>query len=128
MTNTDQPQPLNDDAAVPNPDTIPNTALFPRKEPRTTIKYLEEIAKTGNPLAWYLMKLWEPHFEFAPKYVPEGGDKGVTLQNPNIYGLREYRVRDLHLDTGEHVTAWYKAAKKNYPTIAYCHGNAGSLD
>lgn len=69
------------------------------------------------------MKLWEPHYEFAPQYEP-----GRKLDPPLMHGLRHYRVKDIQLDTGELVTAWYKKAEEGYPTIAYCHGNAGTLD
>jgi|GEM_PF-6850185 len=95
--------------------------------PKSRAQILHEIATTGNPLAWLLMKMREPDYEFAPGYAYEGGDKDPILKEPMRYGLKEYRVKNLHLDTGENVTAWYKPAAHNMPTIAYCHGNAGSL-
>lgn len=112
----------------PPKDTIRNTAIYKRAKPKTPLKMVEEFAKTGNPLAWAIMKAREPHFEFGNHYEPPDGKKGETLEPPIAYGLKHYRERDLMLDSGEHVTAWYKPAKDGYPTIAYCHGNAGSLE
>lgn len=127
MTDPENQQPAS--SLIPTPEEIAGTtATVTRPSPKTTAELLKEIAKTGNPLSWCLMKLWEPHYEFDTKYVPEGADPGPVLQKPLIYGLKKYRVKDLHLDTGEHVTAWYKAAQKGYPTVVYCHGNAGALD
>jgi len=126
----DDLKPIEDNSVIPpeHADTIANVPRIARPAPRTTAQYLREIAKTGNPLAWFLMRLWEPSFEFDPNYVPKGGDAGPLLQEPIKYGLKHYRIGELHLDTGECVTAWYKAAKTGYPTLVYCHGNAGSLD
>lgn len=89
---------------------------------------MKEVALTGNPLAWALMKINEGSYEFDPGYVPTGADEAPLLKHPRAYELRKYKVKDLHLDTGENVTAWYKPAEGDFPTIVYCHGNAGSLD
>ncbi|NBO18409.1 MAG: alpha/beta hydrolase [Proteobacteria bacterium] len=115
-------------AAAERADTISNTALYKRPKPRTVGEYVMEVLKTGNPLAWGAMKAMEPRFEFETRYTPEGADPDPVLKEPERYGLGDYKQRSLHLDTGESVTCWYKAAQPGYPTIAYCHGNAGSLD
>jgi fermentation-respiration switch protein FrsA (DUF1100 family) len=129
MSDADQKKlPVENKVGSVSEDTIANTAMYTRRPPKTTAEFWSEFAKTGNPLAWCLMKLWEPHFEFAPQRVYTDGEQGQTLQPPIRYGLKHYRVNDLHLDSGETVTAWYKPAEKGYPTIVYCHGNAGSLD
>jgi uncharacterized protein len=126
MANTEEKIP---DGEKASPEEVQNNAALSRRAvPKTRAELLKEVALTGNPLAWALMKMREGHYEFAPHYAPEGCDKGAVLQSPSAYELRKYKVKDLHLETGETVTAWYKPAEKNFPTIVYCHGNAGSLD
>jgi len=84
--------------------------------PKPTLGLMDWF-KTGNIAAWFIMKALEPSILFRV------GDRNKTLEAPEKFGLKGYRAENLHLDTGETVTSWYKPAKNGNPTIVYCHGH-----
>jgi pimeloyl-ACP methyl ester carboxylesterase len=98
-------------------DTVANAPLCTR----TPVPGWKDWLKTGNLAAWFLMKAQEPTYEFRL------GDRNQTLDKPEAFGLQHFRVDNLHLDSGETVTAWYREAARDYPTLVYCHGNDTSL-
>jgi len=93
-------------------------------------KTFGEKLKTVNPIAWAEWKFKEPKLVFDPHSLKKNADPDQangTLEHPSTYGLKGFDDFELRLPTGEHVTAWYKPAKPGFPTIVFCHGNAGSL-
>jgi pimeloyl-ACP methyl ester carboxylesterase len=73
-----------------------------------------------------------------PDYVLPGAEKGPVLKHPREYGLPEFSETPISFfknnkGTGEkklsrQLLAWSVAAQPGFPTIAYCHGNTGSID
>lgn len=55
-------------------------------------------------------------------YVP-----ATNINSPASYGLTDFSNITLVAGDGTHVQTWYHAAKENYPTIIYFHGNGGNL-
>jgi len=86
------------------------------------------LATGRNPLFWGMLKATEGFQQFHPDYLWRNSDPAPELSSPDTYGLKGFSPQDLHLDTGETVTAWYKPAKGNFPTIVYFHGNSAGLD
>jgi len=89
----------------------------------------------NNPLATLLMEFLgiEGCQIFQPYFRPESDAPNLeingSLRHPHKYWLQNFRVIDLHLETGEQTTAWYHAPKEGsgFPTIVYCHGALGTL-
>jgi len=64
------------------------------------------------------MWVFQRHLVFLPL-------KGI--EKPEIYGLHNFKVLSLKSSDDLHIQAWYREAKKGYPTIIYFHGNGGNL-
>jgi fermentation-respiration switch protein FrsA (DUF1100 family) len=51
----------------------------------------------------------------------------VGIEPPGAYGLVDFTSLSIKTSDNVHIQAWYKEAKRGYPTIIYFHGNAGNL-
>jgi len=51
----------------------------------------------------------------------------VGIDAPGAYGLVDFTSLSIQTSDNVHIQAWYKEAKRDYPTIIYFHGNAGNL-
>jgi|GEM_PF-5760927 len=91
--------------------------------------------------------LWWKQIVLEPDYILPGAETAAELKHPREYGLDNFMVRpiaygkrdpntglpEIDKTTGEHTVgrqllAWYAPPKPGFPTLAYCHGNAGSID
>jgi alpha-beta hydrolase superfamily lysophospholipase len=93
-------------------------------------------ALLDSPVGDLLLRINEVPFLFEPNRYFTGGETGPDLQSPAIYKMPQFEEIMLngphHVHKGhdgkEQYRAWYTPAKPDFPTIAYCHGNSGTLD
>jgi pimeloyl-ACP methyl ester carboxylesterase len=81
----------------------------------------------NSPIGAALFASAEHKFLFEPDAVFSGADPAPEPKHPTEYGLEGYEAYHLSGPNSERYLAWYKPAAEGYPTIAYCHGNAGPL-
>ncbi len=81
----------------------------------------------NSPIGMMAFAFGERNFLFEPDSLFEGCDAG-ELKHPQAYGLEGYQQYSLEGPRDARYGAWYVPARDGFPTIAYCHGNAGPLD